>query len=97
MCCFFTSLFLLGPRFAAFIWWIWQPERWDLAFSTWLWPALGIVLAPWTTMAYVLVATGGVNGLEWIWVGLGIFADVVFWTGGGYGNRDRLRGSSSAA
>ncbi len=71
MCCFATTLMLLGPRAAILIWWIWQPGRWDLAFSTWFWPILGFVFAPWTTMSYVLVAPGGVNSLDWIWIGFG--------------------------
>jgi hypothetical protein len=97
MCCFATTLMLLGPRAAILIWWIWQPSRWDLAFSTWFWPLLGFIFAPWTTMSYVLVAPGGVNSLDWIWIGLGILADLAFWSGGAWGNRDRVRGSASTA
>ena len=96
MCCFVTTLMLLGPRAAILIWWIWQPGRWDLAFSTWVWPVLGFVFAPWTTMSYVLVAPGGVNSLDWIWIALGVLADLAFWTGGYRGNRDRVRGSATA-
>ena len=97
MCCFFTSLFLLGPRVGGFIWWAFQPARWDAAFSTWLWPALGVVFVPWTTMSYVLVAPAGVHGFDWFWIVLGVLADIAFWTGGAWGNRDRIPGSSSAA
>jgi hypothetical protein len=97
MCCFFTSLFLLGPRVAGIIWWLIQPGRWDAAFSSWVWPVIGLVFAPWTTMAYVAVAVGGVNGWEWLVVILGVFADVAFWTGGAWGNRDRIPGTSATA
>jgi hypothetical protein len=96
MCCLFTSLLLLGPRVADIIWWAMQPERWDRAFSTWLWPMFGIVFAPWTTMAYVIVAPN-VHGIDWLWIGLGIAADVAFWTGGAWGNRGRVSGSSAEA
>ena len=97
MCCFFTSLFLLGPRVANVIWWILQPGRWDAAFSTWLWPVLGILFAPWTTMMYVIVAPAGVNGFDWFWVVLGVLADIAFWTGGAWGNRGRVSGSTAEA
>lgn len=97
MCCLFTSLFLLGPRVGAIVWWALQPERWDLAFSSWLWPLFGVAFAPWTTMSWVLVRPGGVNGLDWLWVVVGVFADVVFWTGGAWGNRGRVGGSSAGA
>jgi hypothetical protein len=96
MCCLFTSLMLLGPRFGAIVWWALQPARWDLAFSTWLWPMLGIVFFPWTTMSYVLVAAGGVTGLDWLWIVFGVLADIAFWTSSAWGNRDRVSGSSEA-
>jgi hypothetical protein len=97
MCCFATTLMLLGPRAALLIWWIWQPARWDLAFSTWVWPIVGFIFAPWTTMSYVLVAPNGVHSLDWIWIILGVLADIAFWSGGAWGNKDRVPGSTSAA
>jgi hypothetical protein len=96
MCCIFTLLLLLGPRFANIIWWIAQPARWDLAFSIWLWPVLGIVFAPWTTMMWVLVSPGGVKGIDVLWIGLAIVADIAFWSGGAWGNRGRMSGSQTA-
>jgi len=88
---------LLGPRAAILIWWIWQPARWELAFASWVWPVVGFIFAPWTTMSYVLVAPGGVQSLDWIWIVLGVIADVAFWSGGAWGNRDRVPGSTSTA
>ena len=92
MCCFMTILLFLGPRVANVIWWIANPARWDLAFNSVVWPILGIVFAPWTTLMYMIVFVGGVNGLEWLWIGLGIVADVGMYVGGGAGNRDRIPG-----
>lgn len=97
MCCLFTSLFLLGPRVANVVWWILQPGRWDAAFSSWVWPVFGILFAPWTTMMYVIVAPAGVIGFDWFWVALGVIADVAFYTGGAWGNRGRIPGSSGEA
>ena len=70
MCCLFTILLLLGARAIDIVWWIAQPGRWDAAFSSALWPILGIIFAPWTTMMWVICAPGGVNGLDWLWIGL---------------------------
>jgi hypothetical protein len=92
MCCFVTVLLFLGPRVADVIWWIANPSRWDLAFNSVVWPILGIIFAPWTTLMYMIVFAGGVNGLEWLWFGLGILADVGMYVGGGAGNRDRIPG-----
>ena len=36
---------------------------------------------------------GETNGYDWIWIGLGIAADVMSAAGSGYGNRGRVRGS----
>ena len=94
MCCLLTILLLLGARAVDIIWWIAQPGRWDLAFSSWVWPVLGIIFLPWTTMFYVLVAAGGVTGFDWFWVACGFVIDIMFWTGGAWKNRDRVPGST---
>ncbi len=91
MCCAFTTLVLLGPRFAGLLWWLIQPARWTAAFNgSWLWPVLGLIFVPWLTLMYVIVAPGGIVGLDWLWLGLALFADIGSYSGGAYGNRDRL-------
>jgi hypothetical protein len=92
MCCFFTTLVFLGPRAAILIWWLVNPVRWQATFSSFIWPLLGFLFVPWTTLMYVLVAPGGVVGFDWIWLGLAVLADISMYAGGGYGNRDRLPG-----
>ena len=77
MCCFLLLFAAFGPRFAIIAMWLFG-DRVDLAFSSWLWPLLGLFLAPWTTLMYLLVwsPVGGVSGGEWIIVGLGVALDV---------------------
>jgi hypothetical protein len=88
MCCFFTILLLLGPRVAAPIWWLVNPLRWSNAFNgSWIWPVLGIIFLPWTTMMYVIVFPGGIAGWDWLWLGLGLLADIAWWAGGGFRRR----------
>ena len=53
MCCLALTAGFLGPRVALFIWWVFG-DKVDAAFSTWVWPLLGLVFLPWTTLAYVL-------------------------------------------
>ena len=81
MCCLFTVLVFLGPRFAIPIWWLLQPARWNAAFQNFIWAILGFIFAPWTTMMYVLVFPGGINGFDWLWLGLGVVADIMWWSG----------------
>ena len=78
MCCLALIAGFIGPRLAALIWWIADPTRWDAAFGSWIWPVLGILLLPWTTLAYVLMwsAIGGVSGWEWLIVALGFAIDI---------------------
>jgi CDP-diglyceride synthetase len=93
MCCLFTVLVFLGPRFGAVLWWLIQPARWDAAFNSVLWPILGIIFMPWTTLMYVAVAPGGVNGLwEWLFVILAVILDIGAYTGGGIGNKNKIPG-----
>jgi hypothetical protein len=95
MCCFFTVLVFLGPRVAAIIWWLVAPLRWVgdtavSAFNSIIWPILGIIFLPWTTLMYVIVAPGGVVGLDWLWVILAVVIDIASFGGGAFGNRDRI-------
>jgi hypothetical protein len=92
MCCLFTALVFLGPRAAIIVWALIEPVRWQTAFDSFVWPLLGFLFVPWTTLAYALVAIGGVSGGDWLIVGLGLLIDVFSWAGGGYGNRSRMQG-----
>lgn len=97
MCCILSVLALLGPRFAIIVWWIADPERWERSFDGWLWPVLGFVFLPFTTLMYVVVRPGGVSGFDLIWLSLAVLADVAMYSGSGYGNRDRVPGYGSQA
>jgi hypothetical protein len=95
MCCLATVLLLLGPRFGIVLWWLADPARWNLAFSSFLWPLLGFLFLPWTTLTFVAVFAGGVTGFEWVWIGLAFLVDVFSYAGGGYTNRSRFTGYGS--
>ena len=94
MCCLFTTLLFLGPRAGILVWWLLQPARWNLAFQSFIWPLLGFLFLPWTTLMYVIVFAGGITGFDWIWLGLGLLADIGMYAGGGYGNKDRIPGGA---
>ena len=92
MCCFVTSLFLLGPRAAILVWWLLNPIRWQATFDTFIWPLLGFIFLPWTMLMYVLIAPGGIILFDWVLLALAVFADIAMYAGGGYGNRSRFSG-----
>ena len=89
MCCVISLLVFIGPRIAAIAWYLTDAARWNAAFSNILWPIAGVLFLPWTTLAWVWMSTGGVSGLDWIIVGLGLLLDIGSFTGGGYSRRNR--------
>jgi hypothetical protein len=88
--CFFITLIFLGPRFVLFLWWLLNPAAWNIVFDSWLLPVLGIVFLPWTTLMYVFVGPGGIIGIEWLWIGLAVTADVFSYAGSAVGGRGRV-------
>ena len=77
MCCLALIAGFIGPRVALFIWWAFG-NKVDAAFDSWVWPLLGLVFLPWTTLAYV-IAWGpleGVSGLGWLLVAIGLAGDI---------------------
>ena len=69
MCCVFLILVFLGPRAGILIWWLADQARWNAMFENFIWPALGFVFVPWTTLMYVVVEPAGASwlrlGLAW--------------------------------
>ena len=100
MCCVFTILLFFGPRLAILIWWLIRPLYISTGITnlvgggvvSWIAGILGLIFLPWTLLMYLIVYPGGVVGFDWIWLGLGLLIDFMSYAGGGWGNRDRLRG-----
>ena len=92
MCCFFTALIFFGPRLAILVWYLISPVYVNASFGSFILPCLGFVFLPWTTLMFIAVYPGGVTGFfEWLLIGLGVFADIASYAGGGY-NRKRVPG-----
>jgi hypothetical protein len=70
----------VAPRLMLILAWIFS-ERWDVVWrGTWLWPLLGIIFAPFTTVMYMLTWTpGGIQGWDWMWIVLGVLLDIMKW------------------
>ena len=95
--CLVAIMLVFSARFADVLWWIIEPGRWSAAFNgSWVWPVLGIIILPWTTLMWVIVAPmGNPTGFDWVWLGLAVCGDIFSYAGGGYTNRDRVPGYSS--
>lgn len=90
MRCLLMILAVLGPRAVIFVWWLAEPARWQLTFDTWVVPLLGFVFMPWLTLMYVLVAPGGVAGLDWLWLALAFAADIAMYSSSAWRSRQGM-------
>jgi hypothetical protein len=73
----FLLITMLSPRLGIIILWVFTNYV-SLAFNTWIWPLLGLVFLPWTTLFYILVAApaGGITFWGWLFVALGLISDL---------------------
>ena len=92
--CLFLSLLLFGPRIVIVFWWLFEPCVGRLP-STRLLPFLGFLFLPWTTLMYVLVSPGGLDGLDLLWIGLAVAADLASYAGGRSADAGAFRGCGS--
>jgi hypothetical protein len=96
--CLFAVLAGLFPRFAFLIYWIARPASVNAAFDTFIFPLLGLIFLPFTTLMYVILWTPGVGvtGTDWIWIGIAVLLDLGHYTYSAYGNRNQIPGVGSS-
>lgn len=85
--CLLAFSIAVAPRFVLVLAWIFS-QRWQVVWGgEWIWPLLGIIFLPFTTIMYVLAwqpaVAGGANieGLDWMWILLGLLLDLSKWFG----------------
>ena len=74
--CLVLFALIFSPRLVMVIWWLLDMARWSATFDNVIVPILGFILAPWTTLMYVLVSPGGVTGIDWLWLGVAVVVDL---------------------
>jgi hypothetical protein len=100
MCCITTIFLVLGSRIAILFWWLSDRQTFTLAFKNWVlpggfafpmwvWPLLGGLFVPWTTLAYLFLFPGGIVGYEWLVLGGALLIDLAG-HGGSYRHRNRF-------
>ncbi len=95
MPCLFAMFAGLFPRLGTIFIWIARPVLFNAAFKgSWIWPVLGIIFLPFTTLMYVILypMTGG----DWIWIVLAVVIDLMHWSSTAYQNRKQIPGYSGA-
>jgi hypothetical protein len=90
--CFVVLLSLISARLAVLFLWIFTNLVTRAFHHTFIFPLLGLIFLPWTTLMYVLVWTPahGVYGAGWFFLTLGFLIDLGGYISSGYRNRARL-------
>jgi hypothetical protein len=80
--CLFAVLGAFVPRVALVLLWLFTDQV-EEAFDSFLIPLIGLVFLPFTTLVYALLWApgGGVEGLEWVLVGLAALFDLSSYAG----------------
>lgn len=93
MGCLFLMMAGVFPRLGVFFIWLARPAYFTAAFGDMiLWPILGIIFLPFSTLMYVLLwSPTGLTGWDWLWLILAIIIDVSHWGSSAYANKDRIR------
>ena len=92
--CLLAFSIAVAPRLVLVLAWIFG-DYWDRVWQgDWVWPLLGIIFLPFTTIMYMLVWTptigggSGIEGWDWMWILLGLVMDLSKWAGL-WGNKDK--------
>jgi hypothetical protein len=99
MGCLFAVLAGFFPRIADIILWLARPTMFMAPFGgNFLWPILGIVFLPFTTLMYVFMWSPGIGlvGWDWLWLGLAVLLDIGHWGHTGWQNRNAIPGYSGS-
>lgn len=100
MGCLFAMFAGFFPRLGTLFIWLARPQLFAAAFGgAWLWPLLGILFLPFTTLMYVILWSPGIGltAWDWLWLIMAVFLDISHYATAGYANRDRLPGYGTAA
>lgn len=100
-CCVIAALLVGAPRLGLLVWWLidsarvigtfegWVSPAPAVTFPTWVWPLAGFLFLPWTTVAYVFVAPGGLSTIKWVILAVALLLDLGSHGGGWQANRRR--------
>jgi hypothetical protein len=99
MPCLFALIAVTFPRIGVALIWLARPTFFSNAFNgSWLWPILGIIFLPFTTLMYVIMwDSAGLAGWEWFWLFMAVLVDVMHWTSSTYYNRERIPGYTNSS
>jgi hypothetical protein len=91
MGCLLVLLAAFAPRLVVLFAWIARPAYFDSVFDTWIWPLLGLIFLPFTTLMWLLLGAPpeGVEGWDWLWIALAVMIDISHYANT-YGQKDTV-------
>ena len=92
MGCLFVLMAAFAPRLIVIFTWIARPTYVDAVFDTFIFPLLGLIFLPFTTMIYLFLGAPplGVHGIDWLWIALAVLLDLSHYANT-YNQRDSIR------
>jgi hypothetical protein len=96
--CLLALLSAFSPRLVFLIIWIARPAYIDAVFDTFIFPLLGLIFLPFTTLMWVLLDAPpvGVRGWDWLWIAIAVIIDLGHY-GSAYTQRGQMRGRTTTA
>jgi hypothetical protein len=96
-----SALLPAFSRIMLLMYWIARPVQMQVTFNTFILPCLGFLFLPFTTLMYEWLFFSsqgiGVQGLDWLWLGLAVLLDMASIAGAAAINSNRLPGSSAGS
>jgi hypothetical protein len=93
MGCLLVLFSAFAPRLVVLFAWIARPTYFDAVFDSWIFPLLGLVFLPFTTLMWLFLGAPpeGVDGLDWLWIVLAVILDLGNY-GSTWGQRSTVEG-----
>lgn len=94
MGCLFVLFAAFAPRLIVVFAWIARPAYFDAVFDTWIFPLLGLLFLPFTTLMWLLLGAPpeSIEGFDWFWIFLAVLLDLSH-----YANTYSQRGAVQAS
>ena len=95
MGCLLVLLAAFAPRLVVIFAWIGRPAYFDSVFDSFIFPLLGLIFLPFTTLMWLFLGAPplGVHGFDWAWIVLAVFLDLGHYANT-YAQRDAVTMSS---
>ena len=95
MGCLLVLLSAFAPRLVVIFAWIARPAYVDSVFDTFIFPLIGLIFLPFTTLMWLFLGAPplGVHGFDWLWIAFAVVLDLGHYANT-YGQRDELSTSS---